>query len=90
VREEGDVKFVWITEILQQTGRKVVVVMAASGKMHYGWKFWPWMSEWMLGNGIDEAEVYCRPSMARLLRQHGLKTLYEVLTIKPMGYDYEQ
>jgi|SRR5687768_5904848 len=90
VRKGHLTKFVWVTEILQQTNRKVVVVMAAAGEMEYGWEFWPWMSQWMIGNGIDEAEVCCRPSMARLLRKRGLKTLYEVLTIKPVGCDYEQ
>jgi len=81
----GDIKFVWVTEICVQVNRKLVIVYSAAGEMEYGWKFWEYMSHWMLGNGIDEAEVYCRPSMARLLRRRGLKTRYEVLTIKPFG-----
>lgn len=84
VRKEGKIVFVWATEILQQSGRKIVIVTSASGEMEHGWSFWPWMSQWMIGNEITEAEVYCRPSMARLLRSYGLKTKYEVLSITPM------
>ena len=85
VRDHGELKFVWVTEIQTQvSSKRVVLVTAAAGESKYGWKFWPWMSQWMIGNGIEEAEVYCRPSMARLLRRKGLKTRYEVLTIPPM------
>lgn len=80
-----ELKFVWVTEIVQQADRRAVIVFAAAGEMDYGWKCWPWMSQWMRGNSISEAEVFCRPSMARLLKQRGLKTRYEVLTIEPVG-----
>ena len=84
VYKDKELKFVWTTEVLQQSARKVVVVLSAGGQIDYGWHFWPWMSQWMIGNKIDEAEVYCRPSMSRLLQKFGLKVRYEVLTIKPM------
>lgn len=80
-----ELKFIWVTEIMQEASRKMVVVYAAAGEMQYGWEFWPYMSRWMEGNKISEAEVYCRPSMARLLRRKGLKTRFEVLTIPPFG-----
>jgi len=85
VTRNEEIAFVWVTEIRQQTARRIVVVYAAAGKMTYGWEFWPHMSQWMRGNNIQEAEVYCRPAMARLLRRRGLKTRYEVLTIDPDG-----
>ena len=85
VSEHEEIKFVWVTQIIKQTERTICLVFAAAGEMKYGWDFWPWMSQWMIGNNIDEAEVYCRPSMARLLRSHGLKTMFEVLSIKPEG-----
>jgi hypothetical protein len=81
----GAIKFVWVTEIQQQSGRRICLVFAAAGVMKYGLDFWPYMSTWMRGNDIDEAEVYCRPSMSRLLKKHGLKTRYEVLCINPAG-----
>lgn len=84
VRADGDLKFVWITEVLQQSGRKIVIVLAAAGEMKYGWVQWPWMSQWMIGNDITEAEVFCRPSVARLLKRYGLKPKYEVLSIEPV------
>lgn len=84
VRADGKVKFTWVTEILQQSGRRVVVVFAAAGESAYGWQFWPWMSQWMIGNNITEAEVFCRPSMARLLRRFGLETRFEVMRIEPV------
>ena len=90
VRSNGDIKFVWVTEIVEQAERKAVIVFAAAGIQKYGWEFWNYMSTWMKGNGIEEAEVFCRPSMARLLRRKGLKTRYEVLTIKPFGGKNEQ
>ena len=90
VRANGQVKFVWVTEIVVQAYRKAVIVFAAAGESRYGWDFWNYMSNWMEGNDILEAEVYCRPSMARLLRKKGLRTRYEVLTIKPFGGTDEQ
>jgi|SRR5687768_4176488 len=90
VRSNEDLKFVWVTEIVEQAKRKAVIVFAAAGESRYGWEFWNYMSAWMEGNKIEEAEVYCRPSMARLLRKRGLKTRYEVLTIKPYGGTDEQ
>lgn len=90
VRSNGVLKFVWVTEIVTQAKRKAVVVFAAAGESSYGWYFWNYMSNWMEGNEIQEAEVFCRPSMARLLRKRGLKTRYEVLTIKPFGGKHEQ
>lgn len=81
----GTIVFSWVTEIRTQNDRRIVIVYSASGQMKYGWEFWPYMSQWMKGNQIVEAEVYCRPSMGRLLRRRGLKTRYEVLTILPDG-----
>ena len=90
VRSNGELKFVWVTEIVMQAARKAVIVFAAAGESRYGWDFWNYMSNWMEGNEIQEAEVYCRPAMARLLKKKGLKTRYEVLTIKPFGGTNEQ
>lgn len=82
-----NLKFIWVTEILQQSGRKICTVFAAAGEMEYGWEFWPWMSNWMRMNEIVEAEVYCRPSMSRLLQRYGLKVRYEILSICPLEGD---
>lgn len=85
VAVNNEIKFVWVTEIKQQSFRRICLVFAAAGTMKYGLDFWPYMSTWMKGNDIDEAEVYCRPSMSRLLKRHGLKARYEVLCINPAG-----
>jgi hypothetical protein len=79
------VVWTWITEIIETNHRKVCQVVAAGGTDHEaGWYFWPLMSHWLKGMNIKTAEVWCRPSVARLLKKKApFRTKYEVLTIEP-------
>lgn len=84
VQKGDEAIWVWITEIQERNGRKIAQVVAAGGHdLEAGWYFWPLMSKWMKGLDIQKAEVWCRPSMARLLKKRGLRTKYEVLDIEP-------
>ena len=84
VKKEEQVVWTWVTEVQNRNGRQIVQVVSAGGSdLEAGWYFWPLMSSWMKGLGIEKAEVWCRPSMARLLKKRGLKTKFEVLDIMP-------
>ena len=84
VQKEDEAVWVWVTEVQERNGRKIAQVVAAGGHdLEAGWFFWPLMSKWMRSLEIEKAEVWCRPSMARLLKKRGLRTKFEVLDIMP-------
>jgi len=84
VSKNGTIVWTWVTEVQKRNGRQIVQVVSAGGRdLEAGWYFWPLMSNWMKGLGIEKAEVWCRPPMAKLLKKYGLKTQFEVLEIMP-------